>query len=62
MSTSRFCPRCGKAVPAAATTLPFCSRQCKMADLGAWLGEEYRIPGTAPDDADAAASEDKPDA
>ena len=24
---------------------PFCSERCKMADLGRWLGEEYRIPG-----------------
>jgi endogenous inhibitor of DNA gyrase (YacG/DUF329 family) len=23
---------------------PFCSERCKMADLGRWLGEEYRIP------------------
>ena len=22
---------------------PFCSERCKMADLGRWLGEEYRI-------------------
>jgi len=22
---------------------PFCSRECKLVDLGAWLGEEYRI-------------------
>lgn len=24
---------------------PFCSRRCKLVDLGAWLGEKYRIPG-----------------
>jgi uncharacterized protein len=23
---------------------PFCSKRCKMADLGRWLGGEYRIP------------------
>ena len=23
---------------------PFCSRRCKMIDLGRWLGEGYRIP------------------
>jgi endogenous inhibitor of DNA gyrase (YacG/DUF329 family) len=22
---------------------PFCSKRCKMVDLGKWLGEEYRI-------------------
>jgi endogenous inhibitor of DNA gyrase (YacG/DUF329 family) len=23
---------------------PFCSERCKLADLGRWLGGEYRIP------------------
>jgi endogenous inhibitor of DNA gyrase (YacG/DUF329 family) len=23
---------------------PFCSRRCADADLGRWLGEQYRIP------------------
>jgi hypothetical protein len=23
---------------------PFCSERCRMADLGRWLNEEYRIP------------------
>ncbi|MCX7178910.1 MAG: DNA gyrase inhibitor YacG [Proteobacteria bacterium] len=23
---------------------PFCSKRCKMVDLGAWAAEEYRIP------------------
>ncbi len=27
---------------------PFCSRKCKLLDLGAWLDEENRIPGDAP--------------
>jgi uncharacterized protein len=26
---------------------PFCSERCKLADLGRWLREEYRVP--APD-------------
>jgi endogenous inhibitor of DNA gyrase (YacG/DUF329 family) len=26
---------------------PFCSERCKMADLGRWLLEEYRVPGKA---------------
>jgi hypothetical protein len=29
---------------------PFCSERCKMADLGRWLREDYRVPGE-PDDA-----------
>ncbi|WP_243373923.1 DNA gyrase inhibitor YacG [Geotalea sp. SG265] len=24
---------------------PFCSERCKMIDLGAWIAEEYTIPG-----------------
>jgi endogenous inhibitor of DNA gyrase (YacG/DUF329 family) len=24
---------------------PFCCERCKMADLGRWLGGEYRVPG-----------------
>ena len=24
---------------------PFCSERCKMGDLGAWMREDYRIPG-----------------
>jgi hypothetical protein len=23
---------------------PFCSQRCKLIDLGAWLGQDYRIP------------------
>jgi len=23
---------------------PFCSRRCKLIDLGAWMDEEYKIP------------------
>ena len=24
---------------------PFCSERCKLADLGRWLSDGYRIPG-----------------
>ncbi|MCA9052159.1 MAG: DNA gyrase inhibitor YacG [Planctomycetaceae bacterium] len=24
---------------------PFCSKRCKMLDLGGWVNESYRIPG-----------------
>jgi hypothetical protein len=27
---------------------PFCSKRCKLADLGRWLGEEYRVPVREP--------------
>jgi len=29
----------------ASSYVPFCSRRCKLVDLGKWLDEEYRIPG-----------------
>ena len=39
------CPGCRTLVevPADARWRPFCSRRCKMADLGAWLDERYRF-------------------
>ena len=38
---------CGK--PEASDHAPFCSRGCKDRDLLKWLGEGYRIPGSAID-------------
>lgn len=41
------CPQCGQ--PAKATkdnpARPFCSRRCKLIDLGKWFEEDNRIPG-----------------
>ena len=37
------CPICGK--PSAVDFQPFCSRRCRMVDLGRWFGENYNIPG-----------------
>ena len=28
---------------------PFCSERCKLADLGRWLSESYRVPERTPD-------------
>ena len=28
---------------------PFCSERCKLADLGRWLLESYRVPERTPD-------------
>ncbi|MER3446008.1 MAG: DNA gyrase inhibitor YacG [Candidatus Dadabacteria bacterium] len=39
------CPRCGKLVKWEGNKWkPFCSERCKLIDLGAWVGEEYKIP------------------
>ena len=27
---------------------PFCSERCRMADLGAWAQEEFRLPARPP--------------
>lgn len=45
------CPVCGKKTEWEGNPFrPFCSERCKMVDLGAWAGEEYRIPGDKADD------------
>lgn len=39
------CPMCSKETeaPDDFRWRPFCSRRCKLADLGAWLDESYRF-------------------
>ena len=38
------CAICGKDADFFAEPLgPFCSKRCKLVDLGKWLGEEYKI-------------------
>jgi hypothetical protein len=32
---------------------PFCSRRCRLIDLGRWLGEEYRLVAEAEGEAPA---------
>ncbi|AKU91222.1 DNA gyrase inhibitor YacG [Vulgatibacter incomptus] len=41
------CPNCGKPTEGrpANPYAPFCSRRCRMVDLGRWFGESYRVPG-----------------
>jgi endogenous inhibitor of DNA gyrase (YacG/DUF329 family) len=36
------CPVCGR--PPGEKLMPFCSQRCADIDLGAWLGEKYRVP------------------
>lgn len=40
------CPSCGKPVPWRPDSAwrPFCSKRCKLIDLGAWASERYRVP------------------
>ena len=51
------CPTCGKQVEWENNSYrPFCSERCKLIDLGAWVNEQYSVPGestTVPDEPDA---------
>jgi endogenous inhibitor of DNA gyrase (YacG/DUF329 family) len=44
------CPRCGAKVEwtTASRFRPFCSKRCKLIDLGEWAAERYRVPGAEP--------------
>jgi len=46
------CPACGKpaAFGRANRWRPFCSERCRLADLGGWASESYRIPAERSDD------------
>jgi len=37
------CPICKKPSRPSEPYFPFCSKRCKMVDLGSWLDERYRI-------------------
>jgi tRNA threonylcarbamoyladenosine biosynthesis protein TsaE len=37
------CPICRKPVAAESATWPFCSEQCRMADLGRWFAGQYSV-------------------
>jgi len=42
------CPQCGTPVAWSAERSPyrpFCSKRCRMIDLGDWLDERHQIPG-----------------
>ena len=59
------CPNCGEQVeyvPGAQDSyFPFCSRRCKLIDLGRWLEEEHRIEESLEDRIPRGARErDKP--
>ncbi len=47
MPTSVNCPTCGKTVPWSPEShwRPFCSKRCRLIDIGDWLDETHRIPG-----------------
>jgi hypothetical protein len=49
------CPTCKQAFPDESREFrPFCSRRCKLIDLGNWLSGSYAVPGEAADEDDLA--------
>jgi endogenous inhibitor of DNA gyrase (YacG/DUF329 family) len=52
------CPQCGESVQAASKEFPFCSKRCKLIDLGAWASEKFVVKGSA--DEDLASTSDIP--
>lgn len=46
------CPTCGRPVAWSDRSpyRPFCSKRCRLIDLGEWLEEDRRIPGETLDD------------
>ena len=44
------CPTCKRPAVFAPSnpSRPFCSERCRMADLGAWAQEEFRLPARPP--------------
>jgi endogenous inhibitor of DNA gyrase (YacG/DUF329 family) len=50
------CPSCGAHAVFGASNRwrPFCSKRCRLTDLGAWATESYRIPAREEDESGAA--------
>lgn len=48
------CPNCGKEFEyktiEESRWFPFCSRRCKLIDLGRWLDGKYVVPGSEEED------------
>lgn len=55
------CPYCRKPTRWAGNPhRPFCSERCRMADLGHWAAEKYRIAGEPLPEPDSTAAEGGP--
>lgn len=40
------CPICKREVALDAPEMPFCSKRCRLMDLGNWASEKYVVPGS----------------
>jgi endogenous inhibitor of DNA gyrase (YacG/DUF329 family) len=51
------CPICDRDMEGVARgewpAFPFCSARCRLIDLGRWLGGDYRIASSTPEDGSA---------
>jgi endogenous inhibitor of DNA gyrase (YacG/DUF329 family) len=43
MPESTRCPICRKEVPFDGPEMPFCSKRCRLIDLGNWASDKYKI-------------------
>jgi uncharacterized protein len=67
MSRTQTCPICHKTFRVSIAEhkppspyFPFCSRRCKLIDLGSWLDGHYKIPSPlTPEDASSAKQDDE---
>ena len=58
------CPICDAAMPAAWSEYPdypFCSKRCRVIDLGRWLSEDYRTSSGLPDEDESSRDESASD-
>jgi uncharacterized protein len=48
------CPGCQKPLVYSTANVwrPFCSERCRLADLGAWATEKFRLAASPPEDDD----------
>lgn len=53
------CPTCRATVRPQNEFRPFCSRRCKLVDLGKWLDGSYTLPGEPASEDDVAAEEEE---
>jgi uncharacterized protein len=47
MPANLRCPICKKEVPFDGPEMPFCSKRCRLLDIGNWADERYTIASAA---------------
>lgn len=49
-NAARQCPICAAHVTASSASYPFCSKRCRLVDLGQWFSGSYAISREIEDD------------